>query len=172
MFHAGEPNCSCNIEHEGLCPPMRATRDFEDPKTVVGCTYAECNWTASYSATLGGASRAIEARREHIAEAHPGPPPAAVSPTPTLGQFLAAVRRDDAELHLDMPDPVQMWGVFNPHAGEQERDKPLALFPEEHAAWRWLLSPGGMNGGPRGRFAIAPDALRVRPFIVSAAVVV
>jgi hypothetical protein len=60
------------------------------------------------------------------------------------------------------PVTVQMFGVVGPpHNG------PLALFPDEHAAWRWLLNHGGERVGTRGWFAPPADDLRVRPFTVS-----
>lgn len=63
-----------------------------DGKTVVGCSFADCEWTESFSQTGGGASRAMEARRAHVAEAHPGPTPDAASPSATLDDYVVGVR--------------------------------------------------------------------------------
>ncbi len=61
--------------------------------------------------------------------------------TPTLDQFLQAVRDDDAALAAEMPEPIEMWApVCSRHP-----DKPLALFPAEGRAWQWALNEFGAH---------------------------
>lgn len=76
--------------------------------------------------------------------------------TPTLDQFLAAVRADDAALAAEMPEPVRMWAAI----ATVEPERPKAIFATEATAWGWLFHRYGEN-----------DNFAVRPFMVSAAAV-
>jgi hypothetical protein len=151
--------------------------------TRIGCSRAGCWWEETVTGALGWGSQAETALRKHMETAHPeacacnashdGPcPPARVDRASDVGHVSDLEGGNVTPALLQVaPAPgvagaIQMWGVVE--TGGKTESAALALFPTQHAAWRWLLNIG-RDTPPRGKFGPSADAFSVRPFMVAAA---